>query len=208
MGSPAARLGDPTVHGGAIAEGCATVIIGNQPAARIGDMHACPLLTGTVPHVGGPLVLGSFSVMVGNMPQSRVGDIAVCVGPPDAVAMGCPTVVVGTAGGAAGFSGLLMGLSLGLLLPLEKKTGQAVDAVKAFRDAEIDTAKAARDAALAKVHGLMNTALKIADAEIDTANAARDAMAQKVESRAETVSHDVKAAREKAAKAIDDVLPK
>jgi len=208
MGSLAARLGDPTVHGGVIAEGCPTVMIGNQPAARIGDMHACPLMIATVPHVGGPLVLGSFSVMVGNMPQSRVGDIAVCVGPPDAVAMGCPTVVVGTAGGAAGFSALLKGLSLGLLMPIEKKIGQAVDAVKAFQDAEIDTAKAARDAALKKLSGIVDTVTKIRDAEIDTAKAARDAAMKKVEERAETVSHQAKAAREKAAKAIDDVLPK
>jgi uncharacterized Zn-binding protein involved in type VI secretion len=113
MGSPAARLGDPTVHGGAIAVGFPQVLIGGQPAARIGDMHACPQVTVLVPHVGGPLVLGSFTVMTGFMPQSRVGDPLICVGPPDAVAMGCPTVMVGMAGGGAGAAGLLMGLALG-----------------------------------------------------------------------------------------------
>jgi uncharacterized Zn-binding protein involved in type VI secretion len=113
MGSPAARLGDPTVHGGAIAVGFPQVLIGGQPAARIGDTHACPQVTVLVPHVGGPLVLGSFTVLTGFMPQSRVGDPLICVGPPDAVAMGCPTVMVGMAGGGAGAAGLLMGLALG-----------------------------------------------------------------------------------------------
>jgi uncharacterized Zn-binding protein involved in type VI secretion len=114
MGSPAARLGDPTVHGGAIAVGFPQVLIGNQPAARITDMHACPQVTVLVPHVGGPLILGSFTVITGSMPQSRVGDALVCVGPPDAVAMGCETVMVGMAGGGAGVAGLLMGLALGM----------------------------------------------------------------------------------------------
>jgi uncharacterized Zn-binding protein involved in type VI secretion len=114
MGSPAARLGDPTVHGGAIVLGFPQVVIGNQLAARITDMHACPAFNGPVPHVGGPLILGSFTVLAGFMPQSRVGDALICVGPPDAVAQGCPTVMVGMAGGGAGLAGLLMGLALSL----------------------------------------------------------------------------------------------
>lgn len=114
MGSPAARLGDLTAHGGAIVTGFPQVLIGNQPAARILDMHVCPQVTVLVPHIGGPLVLGSFTVMTGNMPQSRVGDLLICIGPPDAVAEGCPTVMVGMAGGGAGLAALLMGLALGL----------------------------------------------------------------------------------------------
>ncbi len=38
---PAARLGDPTAHGGSINVGCSTVIIGGQPAARVTDMAVC-----------------------------------------------------------------------------------------------------------------------------------------------------------------------
>lgn len=67
------------------------------PAARITDLHACPLVTpGTppVPHVGGPVVKGSPNVFVAFMPQARVGDQCICVGPPDAIAMGSPTVLV------------------------------------------------------------------------------------------------------------------
>jgi uncharacterized Zn-binding protein involved in type VI secretion len=114
MGTPAARIGDPTMHGGAVVVGFPTVIIGNMPASRIGDMHACPQVTVVVPHVGGPFILGSFTVLTGFSPQSRVGDMLICVGPPDALAMGCPTVMVGMAGGGMGFGALMMGLALGL----------------------------------------------------------------------------------------------
>lgn len=65
-----------------------------MPAARIGDMHVCPMVTGLVPHVGGPIVLGAFTVLTGGMPQARIGDLCTCVGPPDVIAMGAFTVIV------------------------------------------------------------------------------------------------------------------
>ena len=68
------------------------------PAARISDMHTCPMVTpGTppIPHVGGPISMGYPTVMIGFMPAARVGDMAVCVGPPDVIAMGSPTVMIG-----------------------------------------------------------------------------------------------------------------
>lgn len=65
------------------------------PAARISDMHVCPMVTGTVPHVGGPIVVGCPTVMIGFMPAARVGDMCTCVGPPDAIAMGSLTVFIG-----------------------------------------------------------------------------------------------------------------
>ncbi len=65
------------------------------PAARIGDMHVCPMVTGIVPHVGGPITMGCPTVMIGFMPAARVGDMATCVGPPDAIAMGSFTVLIG-----------------------------------------------------------------------------------------------------------------
>lgn len=67
----------------------------SRPASRISDMHACPLVTGLVPHVGGPIVKGEPTVLTGKMPQARISDMAVCVGPPDMVAMGSTTVLVG-----------------------------------------------------------------------------------------------------------------
>ncbi|HUS92320.1 MAG TPA: PAAR domain-containing protein [Phycisphaerae bacterium] len=65
------------------------------PAARIGDMHTCPMVTGVVPHVGGPIVIGCPMVMIGFMPAARVGDMCVCVGPPDSIVKGSATVMIG-----------------------------------------------------------------------------------------------------------------
>ncbi len=65
------------------------------PAARISDMHVCPMVTGVVPHVGGPIAMGFPTVMIGFMPAARVGDMAGCVGPPDAIALGSMTVMIG-----------------------------------------------------------------------------------------------------------------
>jgi uncharacterized Zn-binding protein involved in type VI secretion len=97
MGQPAARMGDMTAHGGVIILGCPTVLIGGQPAARITDMHTCPLVTVVVPHVGGPILPpGGVTVLIGGLPAARVGDMATCVGPPDTILPpGCPTVLIG-----------------------------------------------------------------------------------------------------------------
>src|SRR5687768_1765778 len=66
------------------------------PAARATDMHVCPMVTGIVPHVGGPILPpGCPTVLIGMMPAARVGDMCVCVGPPDAIAMGSMTVQIG-----------------------------------------------------------------------------------------------------------------
>jgi uncharacterized Zn-binding protein involved in type VI secretion len=67
-----------------------------MPAARIGDMHVCPMVTVLVPHVGGPILPpGGLPVLIGGMPAARVGDMCVCVGPPDVIALGCFTVLIG-----------------------------------------------------------------------------------------------------------------
>jgi len=66
-----------------------------QPAARVTDMHVCPMVTGVVPHVGGPILPpAAITVLTCGMPQARVGDMAVCVGPPDVIALGSFTVLV------------------------------------------------------------------------------------------------------------------
>ena len=96
MGKPAARLGDMTSHGGAITAGCPTVLVGGQPAARVSDMHTCPMVDpGPKPHVGGPIIEGSATVLIAGLPAARTGDKATCTGPPDVIAAGCPTVLVG-----------------------------------------------------------------------------------------------------------------
>src|SRR2546427_13275646 len=66
------------------------------PAARITDMHVCPMVTGVVPHVGGPILPpGCPTVLIGGLPTARMSDMATCVGPPDMIAMGSPTVLIG-----------------------------------------------------------------------------------------------------------------
>jgi uncharacterized Zn-binding protein involved in type VI secretion len=67
-----------------------------QPAARVGDMHVCPMITVLVPHVGGPVLPpGCLTVLIGGMPAARMGDMALCVGPPDIIILGAPTVLIG-----------------------------------------------------------------------------------------------------------------
>src|SRR5678809_1754981 len=67
-----------------------------MPAARVGDMHICPMVNVLVPHVGGPILPpGGILVLIGGLPAARVGDMCVCVGPPDVIAMGSPTVLIG-----------------------------------------------------------------------------------------------------------------
>ena len=67
-----------------------------MPAARVGDMHVCPMVTVLVPHVGGPILPpGGLPVLIGGMPAARVSDMCVCVGPPDVIVLGSFTVLIG-----------------------------------------------------------------------------------------------------------------
>ncbi|WP_346857591.1 PAAR domain-containing protein [uncultured Draconibacterium sp.] len=66
-------------------------------AARINDMHTCPMPNpnGT-PHVGGVLIgPGSPTVNIGGLPAAVLGDMAVCSGPPDTIIQGSSTVFLG-----------------------------------------------------------------------------------------------------------------
>ncbi|HWH62477.1 MAG TPA: PAAR domain-containing protein [Ginsengibacter sp.] len=65
-------------------------------AARITDMHVCPMVTGVIPHVGGPVLPpGGVTVLIGGLPAARVGDLCSCVGPPDSIVLGSTTVLIG-----------------------------------------------------------------------------------------------------------------
>jgi uncharacterized Zn-binding protein involved in type VI secretion len=68
-----------------------------QPAARVSDMHTCPMVDpGPKPHVGGPILPpGCPTVLIGGLPAARVGDQAFCVGPPDTISKGESTVLIG-----------------------------------------------------------------------------------------------------------------
>jgi uncharacterized Zn-binding protein involved in type VI secretion len=68
------------------------------PAARITDMHVCPMITPMIPpipHVGGPIVgPGAPTVLIGGLPAAVLGDMCVCVGPPDSIIKGSATVFI------------------------------------------------------------------------------------------------------------------
>lgn len=65
------------------------------PAARVTDMHVCPMVTGLVPHVGGPILPPcAVQVLIGGLPAARITDLATCVGPPDVIVMGSSTVLI------------------------------------------------------------------------------------------------------------------
>lgn len=75
----------PHVGGPIMPPGCPTVLIGNLPAARMGDMATC---------VGPPdtIAKGSATVLIGNMPAARMGDMTAHGG---AIVAGFPMVLVG-----------------------------------------------------------------------------------------------------------------
>ena len=76
----------PIPHvGGPIILGCPLVLIGNMPAARLGDMAVC---------VGPPdsIAMGLPTVLVGGAPAARMGDTT---GHGGTVVLGFPMVIVG-----------------------------------------------------------------------------------------------------------------
>lgn len=97
---PAARAGDMTGHGTPLATavppgGSLNVLIGGQPAWRAGDVHVCPLATGTVAHVGGSVVPTATSVLINSMPAARMTDQIPEAGGPNVISAGDKSVVIG-----------------------------------------------------------------------------------------------------------------
>ena len=90
MPAPAARVGDPTGHGGALGPpGVPTVLIGGMPAATVGTPHVCAIPLHPPSAVLPP---GAMTVLIGGLPAARMGDLAACGAP---IVMGCPTVLIG-----------------------------------------------------------------------------------------------------------------
>lgn len=107
---PAARVGDmimcpmqtPTPLGPVphavgtgmpiIPPGCPTVMINNQPAARIGDKSIC-----IAPLPFNPITRGAFPALIGGQPAARMTDQ--CTHPGSSISPPCcPTVLIGQAG--------------------------------------------------------------------------------------------------------------
>lgn len=130
------------------------------PAARIGDMHTCPMFDGPKPHVGGPILPPcAVTVFTGGIPQARVSDMATCVGPPDVIAkgsagvmvmglpaarmgdltahggviiVGLPTVMIGEVGGGGAGGG---GGGMGMPMQLEGAAGDPVQMARTMIEA-------------------------------------------------------------------------
>ncbi len=67
-----------------------------KPAARLTDLHVCPMVTALVPHVGGPVTgPGAPTVLIGGLPAAVMGDLCTCTGPPDTIVLGSTTVMIG-----------------------------------------------------------------------------------------------------------------
>ncbi len=67
----------------------------SKPAARVSDMHTCPMSDGPKPHVGGPILPpGAPTVLIGGLPAATATSMCTCVGPPDTIVMGSATVLI------------------------------------------------------------------------------------------------------------------
>lgn len=70
----------------------------SQPAARVSDMHVCPMVTPglpPIPHVGGPILPpGVLTVLIGGLPAATVGSMATCTGPVDTIITGSTKVLI------------------------------------------------------------------------------------------------------------------
>lgn len=85
MQTPAFPSPIPHVGGPIVGPGVTTVLIGQLPAAVLGDMASC---------TGPPdaIIKGSATVLIGGKPAARLGDPTAHGG---SIVQGCPTVIIG-----------------------------------------------------------------------------------------------------------------
>lgn len=93
---PAAKAAEVAAETAATASMTSTLTAAGMGA----DQHVCstPLAppVSPPPHSTGMVTTGSMTVLINNLPASRAGDTIIeCLGPPNAIAMGCPTVFIG-----------------------------------------------------------------------------------------------------------------
>lgn len=96
MGMPAARVGDMSMTGDAVAgPGAATVLIGKMPASVVGDVVSGAACVGAV-------VMGSATVMICKRPAAKFGSSVTGANPatgvPVTTTLGtpcCATVMIG-----------------------------------------------------------------------------------------------------------------
>ncbi|MEO1103429.1 MAG: PAAR domain-containing protein [Pseudomonadota bacterium] len=91
-GAPAAKLAEETAKASAAAS-MGSMISG---AAGMSDIHICGTPLPLPPHGPGVVVDGSVTVLINMLPAARMGDTIVeAVGPPNKIARGLPTVLIG-----------------------------------------------------------------------------------------------------------------
>jgi uncharacterized Zn-binding protein involved in type VI secretion len=91
-GLPAAKATEETVKAAEAASMSASIMA----AAGGADIHACVTPLPIPPHGPGVVITPSQTVMINNLGACRMGDtILEAIGPPDMIAVGCPTVIIG-----------------------------------------------------------------------------------------------------------------
>jgi uncharacterized Zn-binding protein involved in type VI secretion len=91
-GLPAAKAAEETVKATAVASMGSMI----SAAAGAADIHVCATPLPLPPHGPGVIIDGSQTVLINGLSACRQGDTIVeAVGPPNKVAMGLPTVLIG-----------------------------------------------------------------------------------------------------------------
>lgn len=91
-GAPAAYAAEQA------AKTAAAAALGSAITAAAGgaDIHACTTPSPVPPHGPGVVIDGSATVLINNLPACRQGDTLIePLGPPNKIAMGIPTVIIG-----------------------------------------------------------------------------------------------------------------
>lgn len=111
-GAPAAKAAEEATKA-SVAASMGSAI--SSMAGGMADIHACTTPLPIPPHGPGLVIDGSPTVIINNMPACRMGDTIVeAVGPPNKIAMGCPTVMIGNSGsGGGGGAGAAAGAGAG-----------------------------------------------------------------------------------------------
>lgn len=91
-GAPAAKAAEEAAKTAALSAMSSTITGGAGGA----DIHNCLTPMPPQPHGPGVVIDGSQTVLINNLPACRMGDtILEALGPPNKIAMGLPTVIIG-----------------------------------------------------------------------------------------------------------------
>jgi len=91
-GAPAAFAAEQATKASVLASMSSAI----SSASAGADIHACTTPLPVPPHGPGVVINGSATVMINNLPAARQGNsILEAAGPPNSIAMGCTTVIIG-----------------------------------------------------------------------------------------------------------------